>query len=57
MISSYKNLRIVFSIAILFSTLSISPAYAAKNVIVMISDGAGYNSCGFAPKIVSRGEL
>ncbi|MCC6124586.1 MAG: alkaline phosphatase [Pirellulales bacterium] len=39
-----KKISFVFSVAILFSVLAISSAQAAKNVIVMISDGAGYNS-------------
>ena len=31
-------------VAIIFLALAISPAWAAKNVIIMVSDGAGYNS-------------
>jgi alkaline phosphatase len=44
MIALCKHLRVGLSIALLFLSLAISPAWAAKNVIVMVSDGAGYNS-------------
>jgi alkaline phosphatase len=39
-----KKISLVVSVAILFLVLAISSAQAAKNVIVMIGDGAGYNS-------------
>jgi alkaline phosphatase len=44
MILSAKKYRLVLSIAFLFLFLAIAPAFAAKNVIIMVSDGAGYNS-------------
>ncbi len=44
MISHFKKIRIASLLALLFFILVISPVYAAKNVIIMISDGAGYNS-------------
>jgi alkaline phosphatase len=44
MYSIRKSILLDFSIAFLLLLLAISPAYAAKNVIIMISDGAGYNS-------------
>jgi alkaline phosphatase len=39
-----KKLFCTVFAAFLFFALAVSPAWAAKNVIVMVSDGAGYNS-------------
>jgi alkaline phosphatase len=39
-----KKIGLVTWFVILLLALAVSPAFAAKNVIIMISDGAGYNS-------------
>ena len=44
MISIVSKIRLGSLVALQFFVLAVSPAFAAKNVIIMISDGAGYNS-------------
>jgi alkaline phosphatase len=44
MIVRSRKIRLVSSFAILILALAVTPAQSAKNVIIMISDGAGYNS-------------
>jgi len=44
MSSLCNKFRLASSVVVLCLVLAVAPAYAAKNVIVMISDGAGYNS-------------
>ena len=44
MISLATSIRRFSLVAILSLFLIVSPVWAAKNVIIMVSDGAGYNS-------------